>query len=279
MKFSQSSFVYFNYPLQEAIGRLHQYGYQGIEIWGGRPHLYRHDLDGQLDEIVALLDRFEMVVPNFIPAQFRYPSILCSLNETIRRDSVQYIQDAVDNALRLRAPSVSLCPGMTLFGEDLDRGWSQLRKSIVELLDYTEGTDLVLLIEPAHQAESTLILTVADGLRMIEEVGSERLGILLDTGHANVNGENLAKVVASLRDVPFHVHIDDNHGDSDAHLIPGDGKIDFAPFARALKRVNYQGFVSAELGFQCTLDPDRAVEKTSAALREMFVDEYIHEGG
>jgi protein FrlC len=220
-----------------------------------------------------------MVVPNFIPAQFRYPSILCSLNETIRRDSVQYIQDAVDNALRLRAPSVSLCPGMTLFGEDLDRGWGQLRKSIVELLDYTEGTDLVLLIEPAHQAESTLILTVADGLRMIEEVGSERLGILLDTGHANVNGENLAEVVASLRHVPFHVHIDDNHGDSDAHLIPGHGKIDFAPFARALQRVNYQGFVSAELGFQYTLDPDRAVEKTSAALSEMFVDEYIHEGG
>jgi len=271
MKFSQSSFVYFNYPLQEAIGRLHQYGYQGIEVWGGRPHLYRHDLDGQLDEIVALLDRFEMVVPNFIPAQFRYPSILCSLNETIRRDSVQYIQDAVDNALRLRAPSVSLCPGMTLFGEDLGRGWGQLRQSIVELLDYTEGTDLVLLLEPAHKAESTLILTVADGLRMIEEVGSERLGILLDTGHANVNGENLAKVVASLRDVPFHVHIDDNHGDSDAHLIPGDGKIDFAPFARALQRVNYQGFVSAELGFQYTLDPDRAVEKTSAALSEMFV--------
>lgn len=279
MEFSQSSFVYFNYPLQEAIGRLHQYGYQGVEVWGGRPHLYRHDLDGQLDEIVALLDRFEMVVPNFIPAQFRYPSILCSLNETIRRDSVQYIQDAVDNALRLRAPSVSLCPGMTLFGEDLDRGWGQLRKSIVELLDYTEGTDLVLLIEPAHQAESTLILTVADGLRMIEEVGSERLGILLDTGHANVNGENLAKVVASLKGVPLHVHIDDNHGDSDAHLIPGDGKIDFAPFARALQRVNYQGFVSAELGFQYTLDPDRAVEKTSAALSEMFVDEYIHEGG
>jgi len=271
MKFSQSSFVYFNYPLQEAIGRLHQYGYQGIEVWGGRPHLYRHDLDGQLDEIVALLDRFEMVVPNFIPAQFRYPSILCSLNETIRRDSVQYIQDAVDNALRLRAPSVSLCPGMTLFGEDLGRGWGQLRQSIVELLDYTEGTGLVLLLEPAHKAESTLILTVADGLRMIEEVGSERLGILLDTGHANVNGENLAKVFASLRDVPFHVHIDDNHGDSDAHLIPGDGKIDFAPFARALQRVNYQGFVSAELGFQYTLDPDRAVEKTSAALSEMFV--------
>jgi len=262
MKFSQSSFVYLNYPLQEAICRLHRLGYQGIEIWGGRPHAYRHDLDDELDVIIALLERLEMSVPNFIPAQFRYPSILCSLNEAVRRDSVCYIQDAIDNALKLGAPSVCLCPGMTLAGEDVDAGWAQLRRSIVELLDYTQGTDLALLIEPAHKAESTLILTVADGLRMIEEIGSERLGLLLDTGHANVNGEDLAQVVHSLKDVPFHIHIDDNHGDSDAHLVPGDGSIEFAPFFEALRQVHYQGFVSAELGFQYTLDPDQAVEKT-----------------
>jgi protein FrlC len=270
MKFSQSSFVYFNYPLQEAIRRLHQRGYQGVEIWGGRPHAYRHDLDEELDEIVALLDRFEMSVPNFIPAQFRYPSILCSLNEVVRRDSVGYIQDAIDNARRLGSPTVSICPGMTLFGEDIDAGWAQFRKSLVELLDYTEGTDLVLLIEPAHAAESTLILTAADGLRMIEDIGSERLGILLDTGHANVNGEDLAAAVASLRDVPFHIHIDDNHGDSDAHLIPGDGSIDFAPFIQALRALDYRGFVSVELGFQYTQDPDPAVEKTYAVLSRVF---------
>jgi protein FrlC len=270
MRFAQSSFVYFNYSLQEAIRRLHKHGYQGIEVWGGRPHVYRHDLDSEMDEIRALLDCFEMIVPNFIPAQFRYPSILCSLNETVRRDSVACIQDAIDNAQRLGSPCVSLCPGMTLFGEDLDEGWAQLRKSFVELLDYTEGSDLTLLIEPAHRAESTLILTVEDGMHMIEDIGSERLGILLDTGHANVNGENLAEVVASLRDVPFHIHIDDNNGDSDAHLIPGEGSIDFEPFARALKETDYEGFVSAELGFHYTLDPDAAIEKTFTTLTQVF---------
>ena len=270
MKFSQSSFVYFNYSLQEAIRRLHKMGYQGIEVWGGRPHAYRHDLDGEMDEIVALLDRLEMSVPNFVPAQFRYPSIPCSLNETVRRDSVHYIQDAINNALRLNAPFLSVCPGMTLFGEDLDQAWTQLRQSLVQLLDYAEGTCLVLLIEPAHKAETTLILTVEDGLRMIEEIGSGQLGLLLDTGHANVNGEDLAEVVASLKHVPFHIHIDDNNGDSDAHMIPGDGNIDFGPFVKALQEINYQGFVSAELGFQYTLDPDPAVAKTYTVLSEMF---------
>lgn len=270
MIFSQSSFIYFNYSLQECIRRLQSFGYNGIEIWGGRPHAYRHDLDEQLKEIRELLDRFEMSVPNFIPAQFRYPSILCSLNETVRRDSVVYIRDAIDNAVQLGASSVSLCPGMTLHGEDLDRGWAQLQRSIEELLEYSEGKNIMLLIEPAHRFESTLILTVADGLRMIEEIGSPRLGILLDTGHAAINGEDLAKVVYTLEDVPFHIHIDDNHGDSDVHLIPGDGGIDFAPFVRALRDIGYRGAVSAELGFQYTLDPDPAVAKTLNVLRRLF---------
>ena len=145
-----------------------------------------------------------------------------------------------------------------------------MRRSVVELVDYADGSDLKLLIEPAHEAESTLIRTVAEGLRMIDEIGSERLGILLDTGHANLNGENLEEVVRQLAGVPLHIHIDDNTGDGDAHLIPGDGSIDFGPFAQALKEMGYDGFVSAELGFQYTLNPDNAVERTYVRLREQF---------
>jgi protein FrlC len=269
-RFAQSSFVYLNYPLQEAIRRLHRFGYQGIEIWGGRPHLYRHDLDAELDSIKALLDQFEMTVPNFIPAQFRYPTILCSSNESVRRDSVRYIEDAIDNALKIGAPSVSLCAGMTLYGESIDQGWANLRQSIIELIDYTDQTNLRLLIEPAHQAESTLILTIADGLRMIREIKSERLGICLDTGHAHLNHEDLAQIVRDLRGVPLHIHIDDNRGDSDAHLMPGEGRIDYKPFVRALREMSYPGFVSAELGFQYTLEPDVAVTQTHRAMRQMF---------
>jgi len=270
IKFAQSSFVYMNYSLQDAIRRLHHLGYAGIEIWGGRPHMYRHDLDTELDGIKVLLDECEMVVPNFIPAQFRYPSILCSSNQAVRRDSVRYVEDAIDNAIKLGAPSVSLCAGMTLCGESVERSWANLRQSIVELLDYTSRTDLRLLIEPAHRAESTLILTVTDGLKMIHEIQSERVGICLDTGHAVLNGEDLPQQVRALKGVPLHIHIDDNTGDSDAHMIPGEGNIDFAPFVSALDEIGYRGFVSSELGFQYTLDPDNAARKTRTALSELL---------
>lgn len=273
MKISQSSFVYFNYSIQDAIRHLAHYGYKGIELWGGRPHVYGHDLDTQLEEIKVLLNKYNMVVPNFIPAQYRYPSILCSLNEVIRKDSVRYLSGAIDNAVKLGAPYVSLCPGMALKGENLKVAWAQLRKSFTELVRYVEDKPVTLIIEPANRFETNLILTAIDALRMINEIGSGKLGILLDIGHMNLNGEDFKETIetiARLENVPFHIHIDDNYGDADAHLIPGEGGIDFSSLARALKVIDYQGFISAELGFQYTGDPDSAVQKTYHWLVENF---------
>ena len=46
--------------------------------------------------------------------------------------------------------------------------------------------------------------------------------------------------------------------------------VDFGPFVQALDEIDYQGFVSAELGFQYTLDPDPAVKETFQALTKIF---------
>ena len=83
-------------------------------------------------------------------------------------------------------------------------------------------------------------------------------------GNWHLNGEDLAETVHSLQGIPLHIHMDDNRGDGDAHLIPGEGDIAFGPFAQALREIGYQGYVSAELGFQYTLDPD------AAGLRALF---------
>ena len=60
MKFAQSSAVYYNYSLKYAIQDLGRIGYDGIEIWGGRPHMYRQDLDEQLTDILSLLEKYDL---------------------------------------------------------------------------------------------------------------------------------------------------------------------------------------------------------------------------
>jgi len=232
--------------------------------------MYRHDLDAELDDIVGLLKKFGMQVCNFIPAQFRYPSILCSSNEVVRKDSVEYIETAIDNAARIGSPSVSLCPGMTLFDQDVELGWGQLVKSLKEIEEYSRQKNLYLYIEPAHRFESNLILTAEDCFRMLGELRSDRFGVLLDTGHVNLNGEHFDEIIPKCKGLPLHIHIDDNRGDADSHLIPGKGNVDFVSLRNALKEIDYTGFVSAELGSIYNVDPTRACAETLEALKALF---------
>lgn len=65
IKFSQSSAVYINYSLEYAIQDLHNLGYDGIDMWGGRPHIYKQDLDKHINEIINLVNMLIMKVYNF----------------------------------------------------------------------------------------------------------------------------------------------------------------------------------------------------------------------
>ena len=270
MKLAQSSAVYFNYSLAFAIRDLHRLGYDGVEIWGGRPHMFRHDLDSELHSLRSLCDELRMVVCNFIPAQYRYPSILCSPNECIRKESVDYIRSAIDNASQMRAPSISVAPGMTLLDGDLREGWRLLHRSLKEIEEYAGERSTLVLIEPGHRFESNLIATVDDCLRMLDQLRSERFGILLDTGHIHLNGEPFAEVLRKCRGIPLHIHVDDNRGDFDSHLVPGDGSVEFVTFFRALTAIGYGGFLSVELGPLYNLDPASACKQSREALEKIM---------
>ncbi|MDA3823071.1 MAG: sugar phosphate isomerase/epimerase [Bacteroidales bacterium] len=272
MKYSQSSAVYYNYSLEYAISNLAKLGYDGIEIWGGRPHMYRKDLDDQTKKLKNLLDEKGMEVCNIIPAQFRYPSLLCSLDEAIRRDSIGYIKDAMDNAHKMGAPSVSLCPGMLPWDQDLERGWEALRNSFFELHEINKEMGLLLLIEPAHRFETNLILPINDALKMINELDVNDFGVLLDTGHCHVNGEKFEEVIPACSNYPLHIHLDDNNGDIDAHLVPGEGTVDFTSLAKELNKIGYNGYMSAELGTKYIMDPNEACRQSLQEMRLYFDD-------
>jgi len=271
MKISVTSFVYFNYSLEEAVRRIAQAGYDGVDIWGGRPHAYRHDLSSdEIDQLRSLLANLNLAVPSFIPAQFRYPSCLCSPNEIIRQDSVKYIQAGIETASALAIPIVSVCPGHSLFGQGEEDAWGRLSESVTTICEYAAPYDVRIALEPADRYETYIMNTTVDAMRMIDELGYASLGILLDTGHGHVVGESAIEAVRAIGDRLFHVHVDDNNGLRDEHLIPGDGSFDFEGFIDALEEVGYDGFLSAELSWDYTIDPDSAVQLTAQRLHQLL---------
>ncbi|NLW71269.1 MAG: sugar phosphate isomerase/epimerase [Chloroflexi bacterium] len=262
MSLSLSSFIYLNFSLEEAIKRIAALGFNGIDIWGGRPHAYRNDLNlTEIANIRQTAKEFGLGLASFIPAQFRYPTSLCSQNEVIRKDSVAYIKDSIQTAARLGCPVVSVCPGHSLFGQTVNAAMDCLRESLDELCLYATSLAVRIAIEPADRFETDLVNTIPDALQIIDQLGHDNLGVVLDCGHSYVVGESAVEAVSISQDRLFHVHVNDNNGLRDQHLVPGEGTFNFIPFLDALKKHNYQGYLCVELSWDVTLDPDIAAAK------------------
>lgn len=275
MKISISSKLYQNYRLEETVKRVAKLGYDGIEIWGGRPHAYYRDINRTtVSSIRESIEKAGLEISGFIPAQFGYPTSLCSPISTIRKDSVEYIKKSIDTSLLLGCRKVSLCPGRTLFGQGYDSGMAELISSLDELVDYSVSKEVLLLLEPAHMMESDLVLTVNDGVRLIEEQKYPNMGIALDTGHCHVNKESLIDCLLLLKgkNIPLHVHLDDNNGLTDQHKIPGEGTICFTPFFQTLLETGYKGFLTVELGFDYTSSPDEAAYQSRKFVLSVLED-------
>ena len=117
---------------------------------------------------------------------------------------------------------------------------------------------LRVAIEPADRYETDLLNTCAETLDFVNRLQIPNLGVLLDNGHAFVAGEKAVEVLPKLGPKLFHVHLDDNNGQRDQHLIPGDGVYDFAALITALDEAGYDGFLGVELGWDYTIDPLQA---------------------
>ena len=81
---------------------------------------------------------------------------------------------------------------------------------------------------------------------LVMQVGEPNVGIVLDTGHRNLIGD-VAAAVRLFADHLISLHIHDNGGGADEHLLPGRGVIDWNECVQALRDVKYGGVFMYEL--------------------------------
>lgn len=72
---------------------------------------------------------------------------------------------------------------------------------------------------------------------LLERVDSPQLGVCLDVGHVNVFSSCAYKDwFAALGGRIGYMHVHDNHGERDEHLVPGEGNIDWRGFTEDIVR-------------------------------------------
>lgn len=87
-------------------------------------------------------------------------------------------------------------------------------------------------------------------------------GICWDTGHAHVSGWKQSEQLEILAGKLDVLHVHDNDGKSDAHLLPFEGGVDWADVAQGIKLCGFDGILDVEVT-AWALDGD-------AAIREQF---------
>jgi sugar phosphate isomerase/epimerase len=76
--------------------------------------------------------------------------------------------------------------------------------------------------------------------QIVDEVASPHLGLAYDSGHATLAGDPIG-IIHAMGPRLWGVHIHDNLGAKDDHLIPGMGVIPFDDVAHALATIGYSG--------------------------------------
>ena len=189
--------------------------------------------DGYIESLLRLKEDLGL---GYIQAHAPYPRDYkaLSLSDKISSDneilkSMKYAETLGISHIVIHPIKGSVKENITYFSSLLDR----YDGSIMIAIENMEGEDEI------GSAEE--LLEIAGSL-------GERAGICLDTGHANIRGEDIPAFIRSCGKHLIGTHIADNDGKSDQHLLPGFGSIRWEEVIPAF-RSTYDGFLTLECMF------------------------------
>jgi D-psicose/D-tagatose/L-ribulose 3-epimerase len=109
-------------------------------------------------------------------------------------------------------------------------------ESIREAADYAAGKGVRLAVEALNRFETDLVNTTEQVLDLVERIGQDNVGILLDTFHMNVEDKSLGESIRHTGDRLFHFHACENDRGT-----PGTGHVPWPEVFQALRDIQYEG--------------------------------------
>jgi D-psicose/D-tagatose/L-ribulose 3-epimerase len=177
-----------------------------------------------------------------------------------RRAGIDYLKTCIDLAAAVGSPHVAgpmYAPtGQTRMLDAADRT-EQLKRaagSLRETAEYAAERGIRLAIEPLNRFETDLINTTEQALQLLELIGADNVGLLIDTFHMNIEEKSLGDAVRLAGSKVFHVQVSENDRGT-----PGSGHVPWAEFFTALQDINYDGQIVVESFLPSVKEIARAV--------------------
>ncbi len=224
--------------LREALSLLSEIGFDGAEISILDPP--------DAGELKRVVDEYGLEVPalstglNYI----HYGYSLTSPDPVKREKAVERLIEIGRLGEKLGGAGViiGLMRGRLEGGLGKEEAYRLLVENTRRVAEGCEELGVKVFFEPLNRYETQLINTVEEGLRFLEDVGSENLYLLLDTFHMNIEEPVIEDSIRMAGEKIGHFHVADSN-----RLAPGMGHLDFASILHALWDAGYRGYLSAEI--------------------------------
>lgn len=230
----------FSGDLQKGLENIAKLGYAGVEL----SLLDSNTIDQKW--LMNMLSELELKAFAIATGQ-TYVTDRCALyawEERERHITVERLKGHIDFAVKLDCSVIigGIRGKITSSG---DRFQKQLEKGTMALkvcVEYAEKRAVTLLLEPVNRYETNIINTVDEGLKLIEEIGSDSLRLLPDTFHMNIEERSFEDSLTRAGALIGYIHFADSN-----RLAPGSGHIDFPRILSTLEKIKYTGPVGIEI--------------------------------
>ncbi len=247
-------------------------GLRAIELWAMRPHLDYTD-PRRAGALREELERAGLRVESIhAPVYTTYDEALAgrgwlSLAHPLPRERRRALEEMKRAALALAPLGADHMVVHTHYPYDPEMEYSAegLKSALQELLSFCREHGLRVALENVPGEEGALRRIVG----LVEELRSPGLGLCLDLGHANLGGNPLDELERALP-LPclLNIHLHDNDGRKDAHLVPGEGTLPWDEVGEALREGGYGRGLTLELRHKG--DPSSVLEGLTGRLQGLL---------
>jgi sugar phosphate isomerase/epimerase len=277
MRLAFSSNAYLHFSIEDAIARVADIGYKGIELLADVPHAWPAGLLPERKKSIRReLDRHHLTISNInafmmnAVADPRQPYWHPGWTDpyphyrAIRRE---HTKRALQLAHDLSAPCITTEPGGPLAPEQTwDDGARIFYDEIMPCVELAEKLQVKLLIEPEP---GLMIETFGQYLQFITRINSPWVKLNFDIGHAFCVGEDPQNWIEQMAPHTVHYHFEDIAASrKHEHLIPGRGAIDFAATLAEIRDSGYTGWLTVEL-YPYIDNPDAAAREAKDHLTKI----------
>jgi sugar phosphate isomerase/epimerase len=266
-----STGCFYKTDILHALPLVRDGGFNTIEVCSFPAHLDYHNRE-HVQKAAELMKSLGMDANSF-HAPFADAIDISSPGPEHRAHAVREVIAACDAAAMLRASYVVLHPGPESTGKPPPQErYQRMRNaadSLNEVAAHCRHTGLTLLLE--NMLPHLMFGHVSDLMFLLGAIRETNVGTCLDTGHAFLS-KDLRTVVHKLSGHLRMLHVNDNHGERDEHLSPGEGAIDWISLVRQLRQWNFHGPLILELA-DSGEPPERIMQRAREAreyLREII---------